>query len=168
MAGKVFTGRFSADLDGDFVVFVIGMRVNRPFHVRGWWPTFRAMGPMLKELEADPALLYSHTGWMGGPALIQYWRSFADLDRYARDGDREHLPAWREWVHGISRSSGSVGIWHETYKVRAGEYEAIYGNTPRIGLAQAGAHVPLAVKGASAARRIGATEEDVPAVAYPG
>jgi hypothetical protein len=29
------------------------------------------------------------------------------------------------------------GIWHETYKVRDGEYEAIYGDMPPIGLALA-------------------------------
>ena len=30
-----------------------------------------------------------------------------------------------------------TGIWHETYLVRAGEYEAVYGNMPTFGLAAA-------------------------------
>jgi hypothetical protein len=51
--------------------------------------------------------------------------------------------------------------------VSAGRYEAIYGDMPRAGLALAAAHVPLAVKGRTAARRIGATEADAPAVPYP-
>lgn len=34
--------------------------------------------------------------------------------------------------------------WHETYLVRAGEYEAIYGNMPPFGLGRAGRLVPLA------------------------
>jgi hypothetical protein len=29
------------------------------------------------------------------------------------------------------------GIWHETFLVRAGEYEAVYGNMPAHGLAHA-------------------------------
>ena len=36
-----------------------------------------------------------------------------------------------------------TGIWHETYLVRAGEYEAIYGNMPPYGLAKASSLVPL-------------------------
>jgi Domain of unknown function (DUF4188) len=63
------------------------------------------------------------------------------------------------------RDSGEVGIWHETFRVRAGEYEAVYGNMPVFGLAAAGAHVPAARKGNTAAARIGASTTDEPAVA---
>jgi hypothetical protein len=166
---KVFTGRYSADVDGDFVVFLIGMRFNKPWDVRGWWHTFVSMRPMVQELEANPdlGLISAHQAWIGGPAVIQYWRSYEDLDRYARNADQRHLPAWKKW-NQASRKSGAVGIWHETFKVDAGQYEAIYGNMPRRGLASATAHVPVTAKGRSAARRIGATTEDVPAVAYPG
>jgi hypothetical protein len=166
---EVFTGRYAADVDGDFVVFLIGMRFNKPWNVRGWWHTFTAMRPMLKELEAHPelGLLHAQQAWIGGPAVVQYWRSFEQLDRYARNADNLHLPAWKKW-NQASRTSGAVGIWHETYTVAAGRYEVIYGNMPQFGLAIAGDHVTLRVKGRSAARRIGATEEDLPAVAYPG
>jgi hypothetical protein len=166
---KVFDGRYTADLDGDFVVFLIGMRINKPWDVRGWWPTFVAMRPMIKELEAKPelGLLRVQLAWIVGPSVVQYWRSFEQLDRYARNADMTHLPAWQEW-NRTARVSGAVGIWHETYKVHANEYEAIYGNMIRTGLALAGDHVPVTAKGRSAAKRIGATEEDVPAVPYPG
>ena len=53
------------------------------------------------------------------------------------------------------KASGDVGIWHETYLVRAGAYEAIYGNMARIGLAAAGDHVPIARRGETAAERVG-------------
>jgi hypothetical protein len=164
----VFEGRYTADVAGDFVVFLIGMRFNKPWRVRGWWHTFTAMRPMVKELEDRPelGLLHARFGWMGGPAVVQYWRSFEHLERYARDADRLHLPAWKKW-NRTARASGAVGIWHETYQVRDGRYEAIYGNMPRTGLALAAGHVPLAAKGRSAARRIGATGTDAPAVPYP-
>jgi hypothetical protein len=169
MMAKTFPGPYTADLDGDFVVFLIGMRVNKPWAVRRWWPTFAAMRPMIKELEARPemGLLHAQLGWLDGPFVSQYWRSFEQLDAYARDKDRLHLPAWKEY-NRAARASNAVGIWHETYKVQADEYEVIYGNMPRKGLAFAGEHAPIARKGRSAARRIGATEEDVPAVVYPG
>ena len=41
---------------------------------------------------------------------------------------------------------------HETYLVRAGEYEAVYGNMPPFGLGKAGRLVPLA-EGKSARQR---------------
>jgi hypothetical protein len=166
---KVFQGRYSADIDGDFVVFLIGMRFNKLWNVRGWWPTFTGMLPMVKELEAHPELgmIHAQLAWIGGPAVVQYWRSFEHLDRFARDSDLPHLPAWRKW-NRHARASGAVGIWHETYKVHAGEYEAVYGNMTRIGLAAGADHVPVTAKGRSAARRIGAKVEDVPAVPYPG
>lgn len=57
-----------------------------------------------------------------------------------------------------------MGVWHETYKVHAGEYECIYGNMPRVGLGSIGVHLPVGSTGQSAARRIGATDLDQPAL----
>ena len=58
-------------------------------------PTFVAMPRMLKELDDDPA-----SGFLGAEGglgtIIQYWRSFEDLERYANSRDHEHWPAWRE------------------------------------------------------------------------
>jgi Domain of unknown function (DUF4188) len=150
----IHSGRHVARIDGDFVVFLIGMRINKPWKLREWGFVFRAMPRMIKELEAHPGsgFLGATQGlWTTGPSLVQYWRSFEDLERYARDPDAEHLPAWREFNQRV-RASGDVGIWHETYKVRAGEYETIYGNTPRIGLAAVAEHVPLGSTSSAAAR----------------
>jgi hypothetical protein len=156
-------GRHVGRLDGDFVVFIIGMRVNRPWRPHKWVPVFRAMRPMIRELEADPGsgFLGATQGLLaGGPALVQYWRSFEDLDRYARDRNAHHLPAWRAFNQRV-RDSGDVGIWHETYRVRAGQYEAIYGNMPRVGLAAVGDLTPVGSTNATAARRIGLRPDDV-------
>jgi hypothetical protein len=163
---SVHAGRFSATLDGDFVVFLIGMRVNRPLQVRKWLPIFRAMPKMIRELERDPDSGFLHATQgiaTTGPFLVQYWRSFEHLERFARDPARSHLPAWRAFNQAI-RGSGEVGIWHETYRVRAGEYESIYGNMPRVGLAAAGSHAPLGST-STAAQRVGVREEDTAPVA---
>jgi hypothetical protein len=158
---STFAGRYQGKIDGDFVVFLIGMRINRPWQVRDWIFVARAMPKMIKELEAHPetGFLGASSGFMYGTlALVQFWRSFEQLERYARDPQAEHLPAWRKFNQRI-RDNGNVGIWHETYKVRAGEYEAIYGNTPRIGLAGVGEHTALG-SSSTAARRIGARADD--------
>jgi hypothetical protein len=96
-----------------------------------------------------------------GPALIQYWRSFEDLERFARNPDDPHLPAWQRFNRTVG-SDGSVGSFHETYIVERGNYEAIYGNMPVFGLAKATEHV-RAVGGRETARRCLMRGENEPA-----
>ena len=156
MASSVIPGRFTAQMDEPFVVFMIGMRINRPLAVRKWLPTLRAMNPMLRELYRHP-----EKGFLGaefflyrwGPAIVQYWRSFEDLERFARNPDDPHLPAWRRFNRTVG-TDGSVGIWHETYVVEAGRHEAIYNNMPLFGLAKATEHVPARGRLETARRRL--------------
>lgn len=49
-----FPGRYAGRIEGDFVVFLIGMRINRPWKLREWVPVFTAMPKMVRELERDP------------------------------------------------------------------------------------------------------------------
>ncbi len=154
---KVVPGRFTADIDGDFVVFVIGMRVNKPLKLHKWLPVAMAMPRMLRWLDKHPQaglLGFQSGGTPRSPTLIQYWRSFEDLERFAKQMDAPHIGPWRSFAKNVG-TSGDVGIWHETYKVRAGEYEAVYGNMPISGLAKATSHVPVGKRGESAAQRIG-------------
>ena len=151
--GAVRPERLAAQIDGPFVVFLIGMRVNKPLKVRTWWPVFVAMPRMLKELEADPA-----TGFLGAEnnfgLIVQYWRSFEDLERYANSREHRHWPAWRAFNRRVRNSRGDVGIWHETYRVEAGAYEAIYSGMPPRGLGRAGRLVPATGMRESARQRI--------------
>jgi Domain of unknown function (DUF4188) len=165
-AVEVRRGRYTADIDGDFVVFLIGMRINHPLRFRKWWPVAAAMPKMLKVLSQHPELgCLGFQQWFGRTTLlVQYWRDFDSLDRFARDKDLSHLEPWRRFNRAV-RASGHVGIWHETFRVRAGEYEAVYGNMPIFGLAAAATHLPAARKGNTAAARIGASTTDEPAVA---
>lgn len=131
--------RMTATLDGEFVVFLIGMRINRLWQVHKWLPLGRSMGRMLTELYANPALglLHHEIGLGRTVIMVQYWRSMAQLLDYAKNRDAAHLPAWRDFNRRIG-TGGSVGIWHETYAVRPGSYETIYTNMPPFGLGKAG------------------------------
>ncbi len=86
--------------------------------------------------------------------IVQYWRSFEHLEAYARSKEHAHLPAWKSFNQAVGRSRGDVGIWHETYKVKAGEYEGIYSGMPAFGLGSAGALVPASEATHSARDRI--------------
>ncbi len=138
----IINQRMAAKIEGDFVVFLIGMRINQFWKIHKWLPVALAMPRMLKELAAKP-----ESGFLGyessGGTSIQYWRSFEHLERYAKDKDGQHYPAWRAFNRAI-RSNGDVGIWHETYVITAGNYETVYNNMPPRGLGKVAELVPAA------------------------
>lgn len=138
-------GRWTAEIDGDFVVFVIGARVNsklQALRILSDLGGRRSMIHLLKYLTANPekGLLGYQTA--GLTTTIQYWRSFEHLDAFANNTDDPHIAVWRNYWRRVGKST-RAGIWHETYLVRAGEYEAIYANMPPHGLGTAGTFVSL-------------------------
>jgi hypothetical protein len=133
---EVINRRVCAEIDGSFVVFLIGMRVNRWWKPWRYLPVFRAMGRMLPELFRNPDLgLLAARTHFGFPnvLVVQYWRSYEALEAYATARDRAHLPAWAAFNTAIG-SNGDVGIWHETYRIAPGDYENVYSNMPPWGL----------------------------------
>ncbi len=159
---ELFTGRWTAQSDSDFVVFLIGMRINKPLAFGKWRPVAKAMPAMQQELARHPKLGCIHIeNWFGRTTIsLQYWRDFASLRAYAQNPNQAHLPAWKAFNQAV-RDNGSVGIWHETYRVSRGNAEAIYGNMPRFGLAAAFQHVKASSLGNSAGRRIGVDTDDI-------
>ena len=153
---QIFPGRFTAKHEEPFVVFLIGMRVNKLFALPSWTQVARAMPPMIAELKRNPELGLLHAEFVfywRGIASLQYWRSFEHLHAYAHARDAAHLPAWAEFNRRIG-GNGTVGIWHETYLVARGRFECIYANMPRFGLAKAAEHVPVTGRLDSARTRI--------------
>jgi hypothetical protein len=114
--GKVVTGRYTAQADGSLVVFLIGMRINHLWAVRKWVPTFLAMAQLLSRLfrHPDKGFLGAQTiFYWRGIGLVQYWRSFDDLERFARSPSEPHLAAWRRFNRVVGYQDGSVGFWHD-------------------------------------------------------
>ncbi len=149
-------GRQTAAYDKDLVVFLIGFRVNKLRAWRQWLPVSRAMGPMLRELSADPdsGLL----GFRTFPTLLRrdddpvlgVSRETAGVRQRSR---RTHRPAWTNFFK-YAYKTNTVGIWHETYVVPAGHTETIYGNMPLIGLGKVAGVVPVNSRGETAAERL--------------
>src|SRR6478672_2631876 len=107
-------GRHTADLSNagdEIVVFLIGMRINKLWKPAKWWPAFTAMPRMLSYLQQHPekGLLGYRLCLLPAPVVIQYWRSFADLERFARDRDDPHLESWRKFNRSVG-ASGDAGI----------------------------------------------------------
>lgn len=148
--------RLTAVLDEPCVVFLIGMRINKPWLVHKWLPVMRAMPRMLQELRQRPELRFIHAeAWLGRTAiLVQYWRSIEYLHAYADDHDAAHLPAWREFNRTVG-TSGCVGVWHETYVTSPGSCENVYVNMPPFGLGKVSVLQPAIGALRSAAGRMG-------------
>lgn len=160
---KTIDARMAAELDGDFAVLLIGMRVTKPWLLHKWLPVLVAMPRMLKELEARPdSGFLGHTGL--GSVIVQYWRSVDDVQRFARDPDMTHWPAWRAFNRRSARSRGDVGIWHELYRVRAGDYEAVYIGMPPYGLGAVGRLRPAVGRRERSAERMAATADTESAI----
>jgi hypothetical protein len=147
--------RLTANLDGEFVVFLIGSRINQPIKIHKWLPVLMAMPKMLVELYKQPELGFLHAeNWFGRTTImVQYWRSMDQLLAYAKMRDAAHLPAWQAFNKAVG-TDGSVGIWHETYAVKPGGYENIYVNMPPFGLGRAGLVQPASGGRESAAGRL--------------
>ncbi len=155
MGTKIFDGRYTAgSSEEDFVVFIVGMRINQIFSISKWLPVAKSMGPMIKELYQNPQWGFRHTevlfSWRT-ITLIQYWKRFDELLSYAHGNT--HSMAWKAYNKKIN-NNGSVGVFHETYKIEKGASESIYNNMPKNGLSKALSHIPVSKNKDSAIKRM--------------
>lgn len=149
------SGRTTHEHEGSLVVFLIGMRINKPWRPDLWGPVFQAMPRMLSELARDP-----ESGLLGsravfdprGPWLVQYWESEEKLYAYASNPDAVHRPAWTAFNARARKAPGAVGIWHETFVVSRAE--SMYVGVPVSGLAAATHSVPVGRHSERAAQRL--------------
>ena len=63
----VVAKRMTAAIDGEVVVFLIGMRINHLWKVHKWWPVASAMPRMIRELLAHPELCARCVGNLAEP-----------------------------------------------------------------------------------------------------
>jgi hypothetical protein len=142
-----------AEIEGDFAVFLIGMRLNRPWRVDRWGPLAFAMVKMLADLRegGEPGFLGAV---LGLPVSVVYWRSYEELEAWALKPKGSHARAMAAFARSGVEGGGDIGFWHETYLVRQGEYEAVYSGMPPFGLGAASRLVPVTAERASARQRL--------------
>lgn len=138
----IYAKRMTSEMEEDFVVFMLGMRINKVWKIHKWLPVALSLFKMMKELKQHPELgLLGHHQWVGRTTImVQYWKSFDDLEAYAKNQTAVHLPIWTEFNRKVGQS-GDVGIWHETYLSGKHRYECVYNNMPKFGLGKIGHHV---------------------------
>lgn len=147
--------RCTHEHEGDLVVFLIGMTINKPWRPDLWAPVFTAMPRMLRELtrrEGSGLLGYEYLLMGPHPTVLQYWDSLDALYAYATDRDGLHLPAWRRFNNTARAHPEAVGIWHETHVVERSE--SVYNAAGARGLAAATRRVPVTPERGRARQRI--------------
>ena len=124
--------RVAAKENEKFVVFVVGMRINKLWAVHQWLPVFLAMPSMVIEQIKNRSI-----GVVGIPRTFvsgrliqvqQYWKNYEALESYSKGA--LHAPAWSRF-NKAARKSKAVGIYHETYEINRSSYEAIYVNVDK-------------------------------------
>ena len=112
---KVTNGRMTADLEGDFVVFLIGMRINKLWKVHKWFPVAMAMPGMQREQLTDPEIgMLGQHQWFTGrrTLLVQYWRSSSDSRTTRRCGTaRRGRPTTAPSAPTAMSASGTRLTW---------------------------------------------------------
>ena len=107
----VIPARMTHEYDGELVMYLIGMRINKPWRPDLWLPVFLAMPKMLAELskDKDSGLLgYRLAIGAGGPFVVQYWNSIEKLYAYASDRNAGHRPAWAAFNRRARKAPGTV------------------------------------------------------------
>jgi hypothetical protein len=77
------------------------------------------MPPALEAAKAEGFLHQDRLRADGGAVLLQYWRSYDELDRWARK-----MPHMRWWKWLLENAGSDVSFYHEIYQVKTAE--AIY------------------------------------------
>jgi hypothetical protein len=122
------------------VVFHLGFRSNHPLGpfapgVKDLGKHFAAMNESLVA-EAEKYGLVGHSAWRAAERgnhnstmVVFYFRNIEGLNAFAHDPI--HRAGW-DWYHSYVKNTGHkhIGIYHETFSVKAGDYETIYENMP--------------------------------------
>ena len=98
--------RVSGEIEGEFVLFLIGVRLNKPWKLN-WLPLLGQCRVCARNSTKSPNLGMMHYRvHFGFPntMVVQYWRSFEQLTAYAQDRIQLHLPAWSAFNKAISNN----------------------------------------------------------------
>ena len=155
--GNLNKSRMMADLEGEFLLFVIELQVHKLWQFRKWYPAVKGMNQMLTELmEKKEYGLLSFEYWFAfrRQLFLMYWRSYEHMHDWALNKDATHIPGWKMLNKLMKDRSEVMGFWHESYVVQPYQYESFYRNVPAVGLGRAGDLIPIKGRMSTAAVRL--------------
>lgn len=153
--------RMMADVEGEFLVFVIELQIHKIWQVWRWYPVIKAMTAMIVELLERPELglmSFEYRFSFRQQPFIMYWRSFEHMHDWATARGNTHADGWRMLNKLMKKHPDLLGFWHESFVVS--QYESFYRNVPAVGLGKAATLVPMRGGIASSAARLRAARAD--------
>lgn len=164
--GKLNTGRMMADLEDEFLFFIIELQVHKLWRFRKWYPAVQGMNRMLAELIAEKEyglLSFEYYFAFRRQLFIMYWRSYEHMHNWALNKDATHIAGWRMLNKLMKDYPDIIGFWHESYVVQPYQYESFYRNVPTVGLGRAGELLPVKGGMKTAAARLRESRAEVAA-----
>jgi hypothetical protein len=149
--------RLLADMEGEFLVFVVELRIHQWWRFGKWYPTVIAMGRMLTELMKNPEFGLLHFEYWFAfrrQLFLMYWRSYEHMHDWVLNKDATHIAGWKQLNQLMKDHPNVLGFWHESYVVQPDQYEAFYRNVPTVGLGKVGKLTPLTGRATTAAARL--------------
>ena len=140
MGDRVKT-RMMADVEDEFLIFIIELHVHKLWQFWRWYPTVQAMTKMLIELLENKEfglLNYEYRFSFRRQFIVMYWRSYEHMHDWALNKDAAHVDGWRMLNKLMKKHPDLLGFWHESYVVQPHQYETFYHNVPPVGLGRAG------------------------------
>ncbi|KIW02697.1 uncharacterized protein PV09_06135 [Verruconis gallopava] len=123
------------------VVLIIGIRISHPMGL--FAPGAKQAGDFFTSLVADLNQNKGARGYLGGESimstesnslsLIGYFDSMDALHTFAQG--EQHREAWNWWNKNV-KNMPHLGVYHEAYDVPKHSWEAVYLQTPKMGLAK--------------------------------
>ena len=154
---NINNSRMMADLDGEFLVFMIELQVHKLWQVWVWYPVVQRMTKMMFELmEKKEYGLLSYEYWFSfrRQLFLMYWRSYEHMHDWALNKDATHIPGWKMLNSLMKDHPKVIGFWHESYVVQPYQYETFYRNVPPAGLGRTGELIPISGRMSTAAARL--------------
>ncbi len=149
--------RMTAEVEGEFLVFVVELRIHQWWRFRKWYPAVRAMTKMLVELLEKPEFgLMHYEYWFvfRRQVFLMYWRSYEHMHDWVLNKDATHIAGWKMLNRLMKDYPKVLGFWHESFIVQTNQYESFYRNVPTVGLGKAGSLMPVIGRMPTAAARL--------------
>jgi hypothetical protein len=120
-----------------FALLILGIKVSHPLGV--FSPGAKETGDFFQALVKDLNQRKKENGYLGGGSnmgdhgifLTGYFESMEALHNFAHGA--MHRDAWNWWNKNVVNMP-HIGVYHEAYDIPANHWEAVYLQTPSLGL----------------------------------
>jgi len=120
-----------------FALLILGVKFSHPLGV--FAPGVKETGDFFQKLVKDLNERPKENGYLGGSlqqgenglSIIGYFESMEELHAFAHAP--MHREAWNWWNKNV-KDMPHLGVYHEAYDIPANHWEAVYLQTPKLGL----------------------------------